>query len=218
MDRAKILNSLASKILAVEQSHPVRVAVDGVDCSGKTTLADELAEVIKGSGCPVIRATIDGFHNPREVRYSCGADSPEGYYFDSFDYDAVQNLLLIPLGPGGTLKYQTGKFDFRTDSKVETSELTASPDSILLFDGVFLLREELWDCWDYTIFVDVTFDTVLKRAVERDHKLMGGEQAVIDRYNTRYIPGQRIYLEAINPADKADAVVINNDIKNPELR
>ncbi len=218
MERKQLLNSLVSIILAIERPHPVRVAIDGVDCSGKTTLADELAEIVRASGRLVIRATIDGFHNPREVRYSRGADSPEGYYFDSFDYDAVKNLLLIPLGPGGSLKFQTGKFDFRTDSKVETPELTASPDSILLFDGVFLLREELIDLWDYTIFVDVTFDTVLKRAVERDAGLLGGEQSVIDRYKKRYIPGQMVYLGSVNPAVKADTVVINNDFMDPELR
>jgi uridine kinase len=46
----------------------VRVAIDGVDGAGKTTFANELAEVVGGLGRPVIRASVDGFHNPRVVR------------------------------------------------------------------------------------------------------------------------------------------------------
>jgi uridine kinase len=40
--------------------HPTRVAIDGVDAAGKTTLDDELAEVLRERGRGVIRASIDG--------------------------------------------------------------------------------------------------------------------------------------------------------------
>ena len=42
--------------------HP-RVAIDGVDGAGKTTLPDELAPVIEGAGRGVVRASIDGLGN-----------------------------------------------------------------------------------------------------------------------------------------------------------
>jgi len=41
------------------------VATDGVDGSGKTTFADALALPISRRGRAVIRASVDGFHNPR---------------------------------------------------------------------------------------------------------------------------------------------------------
>jgi len=50
------------------------------------TLADVLAAPLARLGRPVIRASIDGFHNPGAIRYARGKFSPEGYYFDSFDY------------------------------------------------------------------------------------------------------------------------------------
>jgi hypothetical protein len=40
----------------------VRVAIDGVDGVGKTTLADELVAPLQLLGRDVIRASIDGFH------------------------------------------------------------------------------------------------------------------------------------------------------------
>ncbi len=49
-------------------------------------------------GRPVIRASLDGFHNPSVVRYERGRLSPEGYYLDSFNYRALLDNLLLPLG------------------------------------------------------------------------------------------------------------------------
>ena len=56
--------------------------------------ADELAAVLRDRGHTVIRASVDGFHNPREIRYQRGRQSPAGYYLDSFDYDRLRRVLL----------------------------------------------------------------------------------------------------------------------------
>lgn len=68
MKRSELLNELASRIVAIERPHPARVGIDGVDAAGKTTLANELVPFIEDRGRPVIRASIDGFHNPAKVR------------------------------------------------------------------------------------------------------------------------------------------------------
>jgi uridine kinase len=69
------------------------VAVDGVDGAGKTVFANSLARRLEVLGRPVIRAGIDGFHNPRSVRYRRGKDSPEGFFLDSFNYDSLKKDL-----------------------------------------------------------------------------------------------------------------------------
>src|SRR5438128_702151 len=99
--RSQVLEELARRILHIEQPYPVRVAIDGPDAAGKTTLAQELSPLIQARGRPVIRASIDGFHNPTRIRYSRGATSPEGYYYDSFNYHALTESLLAPLGLSG---------------------------------------------------------------------------------------------------------------------
>jgi uridine kinase len=211
MERAALLNSLAAQILAVQRPHPVRVAIDGVDAAGKTTLAGELAECLRAAGPrEVLRATIDRFHNPRGIRYRQGADSPAGYYADSFDLEALRRRLLDPLGPGGSRIIQAELFDFRANAPIQSSAAQAAPDAVLLFDGVFLMRPELAGCWDFSIFVQVSFETVLGRAIRRDSELMGGPQAVIDRYTRRYIPAQRHYLETCRPMERADVIVEND--------
>ena len=53
-------------------------------------LADELAHRVTALGRPVIRASVDGFHNPRDHRYRRGRDSPEGYFHDSCDHAGLK--------------------------------------------------------------------------------------------------------------------------------
>jgi len=89
-----------------------------------------------------------------------------------------------------------------------------APCAILLFDGVFLQRPELAGCWDVILFVKISFETVLARAVQRDGSLLGGPQAVIDRYQRRYLPAQRRYLQEHRPEQRADIVVYNDDPAN----
>jgi uridine kinase len=58
-ERSLCLETLAELILAVGRPHPVRVAIDGPDAAGKTTLADELTPVLERSGRQIVRASID---------------------------------------------------------------------------------------------------------------------------------------------------------------
>src|SRR5690349_3345665 len=99
--RGEMLGCLAEAVGLVGVDHPTRVAVDGAPAAGKTTLADELAVVLRGRGREVVRATIDDFLVPRGRRYRRGEYSGEGCYFDAHDCGALKRVLLDPLGPGG---------------------------------------------------------------------------------------------------------------------
>jgi uridine kinase len=217
VSRRGILDQLADQILSIRRPHPVRVAIDGIDAAGKTTLADALVTAIEQCGRTVIRATIDGFHRPRAERYRQGKDSPEGYYEDSFDYSALRHALLLPLGPDGSQRYRRAVFDVHADTPIQADGEEAPANAVLLFDGVFLLRPELDDLWEYRIFVDVDFVIALQRALLRDQSLFGSAEAVRARYKQRYFPGQRLYLRAARPRERANVVVDNNDLARPRL-
>ncbi len=200
--------------MSVERPHPVRVAVDGPDAAGKTTLADELASAVGNLGRPVIRASIDSFHQPREIRYR-REDSPEGCYHDTFDYDALRKELLEPLGPDGDRTYCQAIFDYQTDQALARTHDRAPDNAILLLDGVFLLRPELIDIWDLRIYVSVTPEETLRRALERDAVLFGSREEVERRYRSRYLPAQQLYHADARPLDNADIVVDNDDPARP---
>jgi len=215
MTRQELLDDLASRIAGVRREHPVRVAIDGVDAAGKTTLADELVQPLQRRGGSVIRASIDGFHHPAGVRYHRGATSPEGYFLDSFDYTGLIDSLLRPLGPHGTRCYRRIIFDFRSDSALASPCEEAGPDAMLLFDMVFLLRPELRKYWDFTIFVRAGFEVTVRRAERRDRELLGTASDVRRRYEQRYVPGQELYFSEVRPEDWASVVFDNNDPAHP---
>lgn len=217
MTRANLLDHLAHRIAAIERPHPVRIALDGIDTAGKTTLADELVAPLTALGRPVIRVSVDDLHRPRAERYRQGAASPAGYYHDTFDTPALKNNLLEPLGPGGDRAYRVKVYDLAREEPVLSPMQTAPPNAILLVDGVFLLRPELFAYWELRIHLAITFETLLRRAVQRDATLFGSPEAARERYKRKYIPGQQLYLAEAQPADRADIVINNNDPVNPVI-
>ena len=218
--RSRLINQVAGIISTQGCTHPLRVGIDGVDGAGKTFLTDELVTPIEEYSRSVIRASIDGFHNPRNIRYRRGKDSPEGYYRDSFNNEAIITNLLHPLGPGGNLEYRLAIYDCRNDRPVQSPCLVAPKNAVLLFDGVFLHRPMLSPFWDFSIFIDVDFDVSVSRAVDRD---MGGERKSLEsekyerKFLHRYAEGQVLYLQKVRPKDLASLVVNNNDLKHPYL-
>ena len=50
LSRDALLDVLADAIDGLQPAHPSRVALDGPDAAGKTTLADELASVLAAAG------------------------------------------------------------------------------------------------------------------------------------------------------------------------
>ena len=176
--RPVIVAKLADLIVAAQ---PSRVAIDGADAAGKTTLADELAAVLEARGRRVARVCADDFLRPREERYARGSESPEGYFLDSFDHDALRRHVELQAG-------------------------------LVLADGIFLLRPELRDLWDFTVFVEVGFDELLRRGVARDGEATRG------RYLRRYLPAQRRYLDEFEPHLRADVVLENTVTEDPTLR
>ncbi|HKA17824.1 MAG TPA: uridine kinase [Blastocatellia bacterium] len=217
MNRSQALRDLADRMIRINLTHPTRVAIDGVDAVGKTTLADELATIIEASDRNVIRASVDGFHNPARIRYQRGADSAEGYYRDSFNLRMVIEVLLEPLGPEGSRGYRSAIFDYRTDREIDQALETADEQAVLLFDGVFLHRPELREHFDFTVFVDAAFEVTLSRAIQRGGFGPSEDGKLRNRYEQRYIPGQRLYLNEFRPKDRADAVFDNTEIGHPSV-
>lgn len=211
--RDRLLRALAARLDAQAARPVLRVAVDGVDGAGKTTFADELAAVLRRRGRAVIRASVDGFHAPREVRYRRGRASPEGFYRDSYDYAGLRSALLDPLGPGGSRSYRTAIFDHVTDAPVKLPELVAEAGSILLLDGLFLHRPELRAVWDDSVFLHVDFGVSVPRGAARGPGY--GSPDPHAESNRRYVEGNRLYFREAEPERSAGVVVDHNDLAAP---
>jgi len=211
--RTKLLHEVAQQIIELTYLYVVRVAVDGVDGAGKTTFADELADALKSYGKSVIRTSIDDFHNPRAVRYQRGRGSSEGFYLDSYNYQELKSVLLDPLSPGGSGRYQTMIFDVTSDLPVIQAHEHAELGDILLIDGIFLQRPELRNYWDYSIFLEVPFEVSIPRGAARGAGF--GSPDPEAETNRRYIEGQRQYLSECEPKRRASVTINNADLYAP---
>ena len=209
--RTSTIAALADRLLSFTLTHPVRVAIDGRSASGKTTFADELAVVIMETGRSVVRASIDDFHHPSVIRHRQGRRSPNGYYEDARDLEALRELLLEPMGPNGSRQYVVKSFDLDRDQPMKRKFLEADNNSVLIIDGTFLQRPELRAAWDYVVFLAVPSETARNRAVNRDCAIFGGRAAAEELYLRRYDPASARYELECSPEDRADAVMDNWD-------
>lgn len=212
--RDEVLGRLAEAVGSVTVAHPTRVAIDGPPAAGKTTLADELAVVLRAQGRDVIRATIDDFLFPRAQRYPRGEYSAVGCYLDTHDHDALNRVLLDPLGPSGDRRFQHTVYDRTADTALSPPVTTARTDAVLVFDGVFLMRQELIDRWDLRIFVSTALEKTVHRAVIRERRVSSPAE-VERRWRERYIPAQQLYFATVRPTDHADIILHNDEPQHP---
>ena len=217
MNIENVLAETVDAIQSLEAPHPLRIGIDGASASGKTTFANQLVEPLRKLGRQVIRTSIDAFHHPPEIRYRQGKDSPVGYVEDSFDKAAVIENALHPLGPNGDLNYRESLFDFVSNRKTQAKIKKSIPESILIFEGVILFCNQLAHHFDFRIFIETNFDTVINRALKRDSQRLGGESATLEKYHQRYIPGQKEYFQRHSPHEHANLVIDNNDYHQPRI-
>ena len=215
--REQVVSALARHVASITADHPLRVGVDGVCGSGKSTLAAELARAVGDHGRPAVHLDSDGFHNLREIRYRQGRDSARGYYDDAYDFEALVDRVLLPLGSDGPCVYATKVHDMATDQVVTDSVATAPRDAIVIFDCTFLQRGRLRDSWDVVIYLDVQRDTALARGVARDTTALGSVELARQAYDYRYMAACDIYIREERPADRADIVINQDDVEAPHV-
>jgi uridine kinase len=215
--RARAVARIAEIVSEQVLTHPTRVAVDGVSAAGKSTLAAELVVAVAAGGRPAVHLSMDGYHHPRERRYRQGRRSATGYYDDAFDFSAFAEQVLIPLGPSGDRRYRERIRDLATDEPIEEPPREVAADGLVIVDGSFLQRPELFEHWDQRIFVDTSLAVARARGVARDAGQLGGRAEAESLYDERYHAAARIYLGAVRPHERATLVVQNDDPANPQL-
>ena len=216
--RDRVLGRVADQVCAAWLGHPVRVAIDGITATGKSTFAAELADAARRRGRPAIHLSCDGFHHPRERRYRQGRTSAAGYYRDAYDVHSLVDAVLEPLGSDGDRRYREQVHDLANDRPVRQPERTAADDAVVLIDGTFLQRPELAGWWDEVVFVDTAFEIARDRGTHRDAALFGGLDAARDAFDQRYHAACRLYVQDVDPAQTATIVVGNDDVDHPVLR
>jgi uridine kinase len=210
--REELLVDLAGRVLALPDDRPQLVAVDGMSCVGKTSLADELAVVVDGAGRPVVRVSYDDFHQPSDVRHRRDRLSAEGYLLDSYDAAALRRLVLDPV-IGLRSEVVTASFDLATDEVVSPAPVPVEGGAVVLVEGEFLLTPDFEGAWDLAVLLVAAPAAILTRALLRDADL-GTQEQVRELYLRRYLGAWALHEERHDPWSRADVVV---DLTDPQV-
>jgi uridine kinase len=196
------------------------VGITGIDCSGKTSFAESLEKFLVSRGINTQLLHLDDYHNPMAYRYS-SEDQAHNYFNKSFNIGKIVDELLIPIQQKKAFTTRLTLLNVETDKYEVEKEYSINPDTIVIFEGVFLFRKEFSPYLDLKIFLDISFEECIQRAWKRDSEdfsqRYGDIEEVNKRYEGKYIPAQRKYLAEYPPADTADLIIDNTDWEHPKI-
>ena len=142
---------------------PFVIGVAGGTCSGKTTVAERLVDVIGSDNLALIRQDayyIDRTHEAFAVRAAANYDHP-----DAFEWPLMIEQL-TDLIAGQTIKVPV--YDYADHNRSKEVEVV-HPTKIVVFEGILaLIDPALRALFDLKIFVDTPADIRLTRRLQRD--------------------------------------------------
>jgi uridine kinase len=217
LTRDLLLEHLVDEVSRLRR-RPTLVAIDGRSAAGKTTLADDLAGLLRTKGHVALRSSIDDFHPAgHKFRSRTRPYTPATYYAEGFDYAAFQRLVLDPLQDGGDRRCRFALWDSFRDVPLPELWTEVPLDGIVVIDGVFLFRPEFRRYWHYSIWLHIDWETMIARAKERDIAWAASVDAVINSYRTFWVPIHTLYETEAKPQHFARVVVDNSDIAKPSI-
>lgn len=189
---AMSIESIVSKIersvnanLGIKKS--LVLGVNGLDCSGKTTIANALLKSLGSVGVSVGLLHVDDyndqpFQKDLYTAYESGrfdSESLDEYYCKSVVYEDLAKAII---------------------SHKKTC-------SVLIVEGVFLFKKCLGCDFDIKVFVEV--DPLLARRRYQERKTKLGDQRPVEVFDDIWLPAYQRYLRGERPVENADIVVQN---------
>ncbi len=186
MSEKEIFELIKKRVLSLRErkAKPIRVAINGVEGTGKTVFAEKLAKYLNSEKINTIQVSIDGFHFNRELRYRQGRDSAKGYYEDSYDeLGFVEKVLKSSQAQVPQITEATQ--DLETDEHLNLAPTKISNGTVLLTDGSYLFKPNYREHWDLKVYLKTSFVIAMRRGVERDKKSLGGMEQAKEKYQKR---------------------------------
>jgi uridine kinase len=193
---------------------PFVVGVNGIDTAGKTEFSRKLEENLVKHGFKVQLIHIDDFHNPKEIRYS-GENEVENYFYRSLNLELLLDEILEPIKKDNKLDKTIMLLSLDTDKYELFRSYNVDKDTIVILEGVFIFREEIRNYLDLKVFLQVPFELCKERAEKRDVPKFGKD--ILKKYDFKYTPTQRKYLEMFPPNELADIIIDNSDWNKPYI-
>jgi uridine kinase len=165
------------------------VGVDGMSAAGKSSFAQRLAE---SSGAEIV--AIDDFYRVMDDDVRFDLEPDDAVRLD-YDWQRLATEVLTPLHAGRTAHYR--QYDWATGTLPET-RTTATAAGIVVVEGVYACRPELFPMYDVTVFVTTPDAVRWERQGERPESL---------EWKQRWDRAEQYYLATHDPAGRVDFIV-----------
>ena len=164
------------------------IAIDGRCGGGKTTLSSQLKHRFHG----VVISADDFFLRPEQRTPERFAE-PGG----NMDRERLAEEVLRPIRQKQSFSYRP--FDCHTLSLGEP--IAVEPAPLVIVEGSYSCHPELWDYYDFRIFVDVAPAEQIRRITLRE----GTEKA--KQFQVRWIPLEEAYFSQFHVQERCDAII-----------
>lgn len=163
------------------------VAIDGRCAAGKTTVATELAEILRAN-----LIHMDDFFLQKEQRTQERLATPG----ENIDHERFLEEVLLPLKSGDSFSYRA----FSCATQEFTSPIAVIPNKITIVEGSYACHSSLREHYDLKVFLTVEPEEQMRRLWERN-----GNYAEV--FRQKWIPLEESYIACCNVLACCDCVV-----------
>ena len=164
------------------------IGIDGYCASGKTTLANFIAEK---TDAQIIH--MDDFFLPFDMRTQERLSQTGGnIHYERFNAEVVSGLK-----NGAEFVYRA--FSCRYGDFIGTK--TVSPDKPVIIEGSYAFHPEIKAAYDLKIFMKADYETRLERILRRN-----GADA-LEVFKSKWIPLENRYFDEFNIKEKSDIII-----------
>ncbi len=207
-DLDQILTLITETTMPVRGERAALIAISGIDGSGKGTIAAKLTERLRKHGFKVASINLDVWHHPQTVRLN-PTNPAEHFYQHAFRWDDLFEQFIEPLQTNRSVRLTTTLIEVAVDH-FYTYTYDFQDIDIILLEGIFLFKQALKERYDLRLWIEVSFETALLRAILRNQEGLS-EDAIIRDYQTIYFPAQRLHFAKDQPTAGIDALFVNDD-------
>ncbi|HEY5713816.1 MAG TPA: hypothetical protein VIT68_00510 [Candidatus Gracilibacteria bacterium] len=194
---------------------PLRIAINGIEATGKTTFAEAFTEFLKAQNKEAYHVGIDGFHFDKSHRYRQGRHSARGYYEDAYDEVGFRQKVL-ELSQKKPFSFIPFSHDLKTDQHLTPDPIPLAPNALLITDGCHLFKPIYQSHWDLKIYLKISFETALQRGIQRGIETNDPKETR-ESYLNRYHAASKMYIEAVQPEFLADIIIDYEDFEDPKI-
>lgn len=189
------------------------IAVDGLDGSGKSVLADRLVAALGQAGTGAVLLRVDDFRRPIDWARAGGAEA-DIYYEDYYDLGLLQQgaQAFLEGAPGLDLPL----FDSRSERHQGRRAIAFTDAAVAVVEGVFAQRVAAVR-QAAVVYIETSRDEARRRILARDTARGRTVADVSHRIDARYFPAQDRYLRECDPVARAAALVVHERLGAPAL-